>query len=205
MRRRRLRRRPGRARRWLWAAAAACLVVGLWGEWGLSSISPELTQEAARGYVLEALAQAVEEELEAQDDAYIQAQRDENGQVLTVEADAAALNRLKAGVLERLVPRLKGRARVWVPVGSLTPVALLNGRGFCLPVQLGLEGSADVSFNTQLLSAGVNQSLHRVTMTVRAQVYSQSQRFSACVEEETATVLSETLVVGPVPQVALGR
>ena len=42
-------------------------------------------------------------------------------------------------------------------------------------------------------------------MTVWAQVYSQSKRFSVSAQESTATVLAETLVVGEVPQAAVLR
>lgn len=168
----------------------------------LSSLSPELTEEVARGHVLESLNQAVEGRLEP-DGAYIRLERDDMGNITAASADSDALNRLKAGVLEDLGQSLNGRAGASVPVGSLTGVGMLNGRGFPIPVCMAFEGSADVRFDTEFMSAGVNQTLHRITMTVTARVYSQSRRFSACVEESTSTVLGETVVVGPVPELAV--
>ena len=135
-------------------------------------------------------------ELENGEGSYITVERDKEGQVTGVVADTAGLNRLKAGILERLGRELNGRARVGVPVGSLTPIALLNGRGFPVPVAMQFEGSADLYFETEFLSAGVNQSLYRLTMRVEAQAYSQSRRFSAQVAEASETVLAETVVVG---------
>ena len=72
-----------------------------------------------------------------------------------------------------------------------------------MPVRMAFEGSANLRFDTEFTTAGVNQSLHRITMTVTAYAYSQSRRFEAKVEESTSTVLAETLVVGPVPSLAL--
>ena len=117
-----------------------------------------------------------------------------------VSADQERLNSLRAGVLERLSRSLKGKATVYVPVGSLTGVGLFNGRGFPVPVKLQLEGSAVVEFSTEFTGAGLNQTCHRLMMTVRARAYSPSKRFETSVETEAATVLAETMVVGEVPK-----
>ncbi|RKJ38976.1 hypothetical protein D7X94_14205 [Acutalibacter sp. 1XD8-33] len=191
--------------RWLGVLAGISLAVGILSEWALSAVSNELTQEAARGYVLDCMAQAVEAELDKEGEPFVTVERGPQGQVSMVRADPERLNRLKAGVLERLSASLRGRATVYVPVGSLTGVGLFNGRGFPVPIKLQLEGSALVEFSTDFTSAGVNQTCHRLVMTVRARAYSQSKRFEAWVEEETATVLAETLVVGEVPQFVAGR
>lgn len=172
-------------------------------EQGLGSLSPELTQEVARGYVRQCLAEAVEEGLSETDSPYIRTERDEEGRITAVFADAQALNTLKIAVQSRLSQSLNGSAGAHVPLGSLTGIALLNGRGPGVPVRMAFEGCADLRFDTEFTTAGVNQSLHRVTLTVEARVYSQSRRFSAYVEESTSTVLAETVVVGPVPQVAV--
>ena len=182
---------------------ACCVLVLACCEKGLGSLSPELTEEVARGYVRECLTRAVEEELAQNEGPYIEAQRNAAGEITGAVADAGALNALKTGIQERLSKSLNGRASARVPMGSLTGAALLNGRGPGIPVRMAFEGCADLRFDTEFTTAGVNQSLHRVTLTVKARVYSQSRRFSAYVEEATSTVLSETVLVGPVPQVAV--
>jgi len=180
-----------------------CTLVLACCEKGLGSLSPELTEEVARGYVRECLTQAVEGTLEENEGPYIQTERGADGQITAAFADPGALNTLKAGVQERLAQTLNGRASAQVPVGSLTGIALFNGRGPGVPVRMAFEGCADLRFDTEFTTAGVNQSLHRVTLTVEARVYSQSRRFSAYVEESTSTVLAETVLVGPVPEVAV--
>lgn len=192
-----------RVRRALLFVLILCGLGGLWFEWGLSSLSPELTEEVARGYVLDCLTQAVEEELAEGDGEYIRLERGADGEVTGAFADAQALNQLKTRIQERLAQTLNGRASAQVPVGSLTGVALLNGRGFAVPVRMAFEGSADLRFDSEFVGAGVNQTLHRVTLTLQARVYSQSRRFGAYVEAGTSTVLAENVVVGPVPQVAV--
>ena len=198
--------RQGKGRRW---ALALVLLLALgaaaYSEWGLKGISPELTQEAARGYVLEQVTKAVEVELAQEAGPFVTVERNGQGQVSLVSAQPERLNQLRAGVMERLGKALRGRATVYVPAGSLTGIGLLNGRGFPVPLALGLEGSAEVEFSTELLSAGVNQTCHRLVMTVRARAFSQSRRFETSVEAETGTVLAETVVVGQVPEVSVSK
>ncbi len=78
----RLSRRGGRRRgrgKALLAFAAALLAGGLsFSERGLGSISEELTQEAARGYVLSCVNQAVAQALE-EEQAFVTVERDDAG------------------------------------------------------------------------------------------------------------------------------
>ncbi len=99
---------------------------------------------------------------------------------------------------------LNGSVTVEVPVGSLTGIALLNGRGFPVPLSGELEASADLSFQTEFVSAGINQSCHRVTMTVTGPRSIPSPSvLQTQAQVETSTVLAETVLVGEVPEVAL--
>ena len=167
----------------------------------LGSVSQELTQEAARGYALSCVNQAVESALEESGE-FVTVERDEQGNPLAVHTDTTALNTLRAQVLAQLEDSLNGSVTVDVPAGSLTGIALLNGRGFPVPLTLRMEGSADLAFESEFGSAGINQSCHRITMVVTVQLYSQSQRFETQVHLETSTVLAETVLVGQVPQTA---
>lgn len=193
-------RSGGRKRRWILWLGLAAVIIAVLCERAISGISPELIEEAARGYVLECISEAVDAELEADPAPFVKVERESGGRVSMVSADQERLNRLRAGVLERLAGSLKGRATVYVPVGSLTGVGIFNGRGFPVPVKLQLEGSAVVEFSTEFTGAGLNQTCHRLVMTVRARAYSPSRRFETSVETEAATVLAETMVVGEVPK-----
>ena len=198
--------RTGRIHRGRRALLAAGLVAALWwagAERGLSSLSPELTEEAARHYIQISVQRAVDGALEQLAGPFVAVSYGEGGAVSSVTADAAALNQLKSQVLLSLAKRLEGKVTAKVSIGSLTGVGILNGRGPKVPVKLDLAGSADVSFDTSFRSAGLNQSCHRLTMTVTVQAHSQSKRFETDVKVAAATVLAETVVVGEVPKATL--
>lgn len=206
MRRRRshAKKRVRPVRRLLLVAGVLVLIFSVVSEWGLSSVSEELTQEAANRYLAETVNDAVHKELENCENSFVSVTRDASGNVSAVTADTEALNRLKTGVLAELNQSLNQKASVFVPIGSLTDVGLFNGRGFQVPIRLKFEGDADISFSTDFVSAGINQSCHRITMTITARVYSESKRFRVSADSETATVLAETVIVGSVPELATG-
>ncbi len=202
---RRLGSRSGK--RGIGAAVLVMLVSLLLGgtafsEWGLGSVSEEVLQEAMRAHALSCVNAAVGTAL-AESSSYVIVERNEAGDPEAVHTDAAALNALRTRLLSRLQDALNGPLSLNVPVGSFTGVALFNGRGFSVPLTLQVEISVDLSFETEFASAGINQSCHRVTMTVRTRGVSQSRRFPAEMETETSTVLAETVLVGNVPNAAL--
>lgn len=183
---------------------AASLLLGgtAFSEWGLSSVSEDLVQEAMRAHALSCVNTAVGSVL-TEDSGYVVVERNEAGEPEAVHTDTAALNALRTQLLSQLEESLNGTVTVEVPIGSLTGIALLNGKGFSVPLTLQVESSADLSFQTEFVSAGINQSCHRVTMTIRTRGISQSMRFPAETETETSTVLAETVLVGDVPNAAL--
>ena len=186
--------------------AAALFTVGAaaLSEWGLGSISARSSPKRPPvAYVLAQCEPGCGGAPWPSPGAFVTIERDGEGEPVAVQADTAALNELRLQVLGTLEESLNGSVTVEVPVGSLTGVALLNGRGFPVPLTLGMEGSADLSFQTEFVSAGINQSCHRVTMVVKAQGFSQSRRFETQVEVETSTVLAETVLVGAVPEGAV--
>lgn len=153
--------------------------------------------------MLSCIHEAMNQELKEREDSFVDVSKGEDGKALWVSANTGELNALKNGLQARLEKLLNGKAKVGLPIGSLTEVAIFNGRGFQVPIKLQFEGAADISFHTEFVSAGINQSCHRITMTIMVRAYSQSRRFEALVETETTTVLAETVVVGDVPSTGL--
>lgn len=195
------RRRPAR----FLFFALIVILLAVFSEFGLSSVSQDLTEEAAKKYINTAVNEAVQQELQnAEENTYTNIVRDDSGKIVSVTADTVQLNQFKAGLAQRISKKLNGKASIGIPVGSLTDVALFNGRGFHVPLKLSMEGTADILIETEFESAGINQSCHRISVVVRTSVVSQSKRFAVSTENETNFVLSETVIVGSVPSIITG-
>ncbi|HBL41626.1 MAG TPA: hypothetical protein DDY98_08795, partial [Ruminococcaceae bacterium] len=94
-------------------------------------------------------------------------QRDEDGRIVSVQTDAFSVNRVKTLVNQSVTQALTDLAEkpLGVPLGSLTGLALLNGRGAKLPVLINVTGSAQTVFENRFESAGANQTRHQIFMT----------------------------------------
>lgn len=187
-----------RIRRVFLVLAGLVLLLSILFELALGSVSGELADQATRRYV-DASVNAVVSEFSEQVD-FLNIRRDESDRIISVQTDTQKQNRFRGKVTDALYQKLNGTAKTSVPFGSTTNLAVLNGRGFPVPLRFNLEGSAEVSFRTELISAGINQSCYRVTMHVEYAVYSQSRKFAVRMTDGADFVVSETVIVGNVPQ-----
>lgn len=178
---------------------AALLCWAVVSEAGLSSVSDELICEAVKSRILSCVNTAIDKELAQNNADFVTVSRDDDGKISSVVTDTAKLNSLKQGMLSRLEKTLNGSITARVPLGSLTNIRVLNGRGPCVAVKLKLESTVSVVFDTELSSAGVNQSCHKITVTVAVDSSSQSKSFHTATSVSATTVLAETMIVGNVP------
>lgn len=134
-------------------------------------------------------------------DSLVNIKRDESGNIVSIETDAMQLNLLKSQINSAVASGLSGLSakELGIPVGSLTGLALLNGRGPQLNVIVSITGSAQTQLVSSFDSAGVNQTRHRLylkTVVTMLIVFPTSTQTAAYTYEMLA---AETVIVGTVP------
>lgn len=139
-------------------------------------------------------------------DSLVDIKRDDNGNIVSIETDAMQLNLIKAQINSALAANLSGLGgkELGIPVGSLTGLALLNGRGPKLNVIVSITGSAQTQLYSSFDSAGVNQTRHRIylkTVVTMMIVFPTSTETAAYTYEMLA---AETVIVGTVPELYAG-
>lgn len=77
----------GKKRRWAVWLVLAVIVIAVFCERAISGVSPELIEEAARGYVLECISEAVDAEMEEDKGPFVNVEKGSEGQVSLVSAD----------------------------------------------------------------------------------------------------------------------
>ena len=179
--------------------AAAAIIYGVISEIALSGVTQELTQQAVQHYLAESIADTVGDMSKNTAD-FTVISTDDSGKIVSIQADIQRLNTFKAKLTKAAAGKLNGKTRVMMPIGSFTGISVFNGRGFPIPLKMQFESSVDVEFKSELVSAGINQSCHRIYITVNASSLSQSKKFSAKESYETEFILSETVIVGEVPE-----
>ena len=126
---------------------------------------------------------------------------DENGRAVSVETLPYCINRVQTQlgltVNERLAET--GRISHKIPIGSLTGSYLLAGKGPSLKVRICPEGKADVAIKSDFESAGINQTRHRISAVITAEVTSSLPLYSFDSQVSFEFLLAETVIIGDVP------
>ena len=128
-------------------------------------------------------------------------EKDYEGKITALKTNMQQANLLKNQVLSDLNGEITGvtSQELGIPAGNLLLPALFAGRGPRIPVRILAVRSSEAEFISHFTQAGINQTLHRLSMQVKVQgialVLGRIQTFSA-----SGTVLvAETVIVGQVP------
>ncbi len=185
----------------LFGAAFSCAV--LWLDISMRPLVREYAVNRANTVASEALATAVESVL-CEANTYgetVLVQRDENGAVLSVQANTAAINRLSADVITAVGQTLleKEYSEMSIPVLNATGRVFLMGRGPAVTVKLQQNGAATVQINSRFSEAGINQTVHRLEVTVTFRAAVMAAGMCEPIEQTGTFLVTETVIVGTVP------
>ena len=136
---------------------------------------------------------------------FVTIQRDEGGAITALTTDMAKMNLLRSELTAAILEALEGVdvSDIQVPLGSLFDLEPLWAKGPALKAKAMTVGTVRAEFNSQLTSAGVNQTLHRIWMEV---VVPMTLLLAGGVVEtalSTRLCLAETVIVGRVPDTYL--
>lgn len=127
------------------------------------------------------------------------------GGIATITTETVRLNNLKSAVLTQIVAQVESldAHSLGVPLGALTGLELFAGAGPDLPVQVLSVASAEGTYRNDFVSAGINQTLHRVMLdiTLTAEVLLPGGMVESIVS--TPVCVAETIIIGQVPQTYL--
>lgn len=203
MRRRRAVRKRSRLRPWLCLAAclAAVWLSLVWADTRLRGQLYALAAMQAMAGEEHALNEAVLSALESGRYAsLVQIEQAETGRITCVRTDAVGINLLKSRVCEASSAVLASRQQVvHIPAGSLTGLDILVGRGPSIRVPVCTSGFANADVESAFEGAGVNQTVHRLLLTVDASVCLAMAKQQLTKSISFTICIAETVIVGEVP------
>jgi sporulation protein YunB len=130
--------------------------------------------------------------------------RDADGVVTAIETDTAAAAILSAAFNAALKKTLPDRCEIAFPIGNLSGSDFLNGRGQTVRFRAVLSSAAVVGVDGSFTSVGINQTLHRLFLSVKARIAVLLPGRDLVQEYAFSCPLTETVIVGRVPDVYLG-
>ena len=128
-------------------------------------------------------------------------EKDVDGRITALRTNMQQVNRLKARILTAVNEKLLSvpGPEIGIPLGNLIFPEFFGGMGPVIPVKILAIRSCHADFLSDFTQAGINQTLHRLHMTVRVEgtilVLGNVLSFSASSDVSVA----ETVIVGDVP------
>ena len=132
-------------------------------------------------------------------------EKDLNGRITALKTNMSEVNRLKTGILNLINDEILAldSSDLGIPLGSLILPEIFSGKGVLIPVQIISIRNSDGSFFSSFSQAGINQTLHQLTMhvcvDVSVLVLGKTESFSV----NSQVVVAETIIVGDVPDTFL--
>lgn len=128
----------------------------------------------------------------------------DNGEkVYMIQADTRQMNMLASDCCAAAQMRIAamGEQGVSVPLGTVSGITYLSGRGPGIRVTFTPVGSVESDFDSELVSSGINQSLYRVNIRLTSTIRLIMPGVSHSIEVNAKAAIAESIIVGDVPQV----
>ena len=132
-------------------------------------------------------------------------EKDLNGRITALKTNMSEVNRLKTNILNLINDEILAMdtSHLGVPLGSLFLPEFLSGKGPGIPVEIISIRNSDASFDSTFRAAGINQTMHQLSMEVLIDVsvlvLGETESFAV----SSQVVVAETIIVGDVPDTYL--
>lgn len=137
-------------------------------------------------------------------DYFVTFQKDEDGAITAVSCNMAHINMLTSRVLEKVIGKTQeNTVTIGIPVGNLTGIPFLMGRGVKLPVKITVLSSSRAEFANSVVAAGINQTKHQIDLCVAVDMRLMLPWGSESDTVSTEILIADTVIVGKVPDTYL--
>ena len=133
-------------------------------------------------------------------ESFVRFEKGTQGEVSAISCNMARINALSAEILDKIVGSTDNyTATVEIPAANLTGLSLLMGRGPKVPVEIVTLTSSRVAFTNDIVTAGINQTKHQITLRIIVDIDVLIPWGSASTQVVSEVLIADTVVVGQVP------
>lgn len=128
-------------------------------------------------------------------------EKDLEGRITALKTNMSEVNRLKTAILNIINDEILAldTSDIGIPIGSLLLPEVMSGHGPEIPVQIIAIRNSDASFYSTFHEAGINQTIHKITMDVSIDVTVLVLGVTNSFTISSQVVIAETIIVGQVP------
>lgn len=124
-----------------------------------------------------------------------------DGGVTILSSDLSRANLLRSKLLSLVLDAVSelSEESFSIPLGNLTEIGFLSGRGPTIGFEILSTGAANATFEHEFTSAGVNQTLHRIMLDIEVTVQVLLPGQTVELPVSTQVCVAETIIIGEVP------
>ena len=132
-------------------------------------------------------------------------EKDLDGRITALKTNMSEINRLKTDILNIINDEILAldTMDLGIPLGSLILPQFFSGKGPQIPVRILSIRNSDAAFSSNFSQAGINQTIHQLTMVVSIDVAMLVLGKTGSFTVTSEVVVAETVIVGEVPQTFL--
>ena len=132
-------------------------------------------------------------------------EKDLNGRITALKTNMSEVNRLKTDILNIINDEILAldTSDIGIPLGSLFLPEFFSGKGAAIPVHILAIRNSDANFVSHFSQAGINQTMHQLTMDVSVDVAVLVLGETSSFTINSEVVVAETVIVGEVPETYL--
>lgn len=174
-------------------------------DYSLRPIVSDMAVHSAKVVAVRSINDAMAEVLAEEGVSYediVAVNKTEQGSVSSIQSNMLLVNRLKLQAADKIIERITATDNqvLTIPVGNLTGLQLLSGRGPALQVKILPVGYVQTRLHNQFNSAGINQTLHQIMLETSLEMLVVLPGFTIRTETATDYCIAETVIVGAVPE-----
>lgn len=138
-------------------------------------------------------------------DSLINIMRNEDGDIVLITSNAIQINSLSREIVENAQKKLEllGQKGVNIPIGTFTGMPIFVGQGPPVNIKLIPIGAINCTFTSQFVSAGINQTNHRIYLEVSSKINVILPTASKTLQNSTQMLISENIIIGKIPDTYL--
>lgn len=125
-----------------------------------------------------------------------------DGEVTSIQSNMVLINFLKVQVTQQIMEEIgkTENQKLKIPLGTLSGVQYASGRGPIVEVKALPYGNVQTRVYNQFISAGINQTLHRIMLEASVQMMVVLPGHTVRTETLTEYCIAETVIVGKIPE-----
>lgn len=126
---------------------------------------------------------------------------DENGNFVSANINTKNTNKLQSMIVSEINGNISGLSdsKIEISAGTLSGIVLLNGKGPDIKLRLVPVGSAQAELKSSFESAGINQTCHKISLDITAEIKAVYPTGSETVTVSMNCILAENIIAGEVP------